>query len=238
MNKGKIRIYKTLVIGILFLFIGTGTIPSFALENNNENEKTLLTFYTFDRTKTRECKAELSKDTAEEISVLFEEIKEKIMNNPSSGETQELKNDFVEILDENGLISKDISKDYIISLLKPRWNVNTIKKVLPGPFSNSGSAFICSVAGSGYGLIFLPLMLPRPRFTTIWTSVIDAKSMAANLLTGWGFVATGNQLGMALGFLGVGLSFAFPGEPASFGFVGYALAAFVKADNIETYPLN
>jgi hypothetical protein len=81
-------------------------------------------------------------------------------------------------------------------------------------------------------------MFPRPRLFTIWAAYIDAISIASNLYTGHGFAAGGPQTGVAIGFMGIGLSFAYPGEPAFFGFGGYALAAFVGAEEIEIYPPN
>jgi hypothetical protein len=253
MKKINKTINKTLVIGILILFIGTGIMPSIAEENTDEQKTSELIFYTFDRTGTKKCKAELSTNVAEEISLLFDDLKEKITNDPNSDETHELKNEFVDLLDRNGLISKRISKDHVLSLLKPRWKLNNEKNPLtkdrnsdsgscfnvqPAPFSNKGTSYICSIVGGGHGLLYLPLMFPRPRLVSIWSSVIDAQTMAANLVTGRGFVASGPQIGMALGFMGVGISFAIPGQPASFGFGGYALVAFVGGDDIETYPLN
>jgi hypothetical protein len=253
MKKINKAIYKILVLGIVILFIGTGIIPSIAEENTDEQKTSKLIFYTFDRTGTKKCQADLSIQTAEEISGLFEELKEKITNDPYSDETQELKNGFVEMLDTNGLISKRITKENVYSLLRPRWLQNTEKKPLTKDsntesgtkkndqsplFSKNGKSYICSIVGGGYGLLYLPIMAPRPRFVSIWSSVIDAQVMAANLVTGRGFVASGPQIGMALGFMGVGISFAIPGQPASFGFGGYALAAFVGGDDIETYPIN
>ena len=130
MKKINKTINKTLVIGILILFIGTGIMPSIAEENTDEQKTSELIFYTFDRTGTKKCKAELSTNVAEEISLLFDDLKEKITNDPNSDETHELKNEFVDLLDRNGLISKRISKDHVLSLLKPRWQLNNEKNPL------------------------------------------------------------------------------------------------------------
>jgi len=230
--------YKYLVIGLFILLVGTSFLPSIGGINNIDDVNSKITFYTFNRDGTKKCIAELSTYTAEEISELFDELKDKITIDPYSDETKIIKNEFVELLEKYELIPMDVSKADVHSLLNPRWQQQKTNFILPKPFSHTGSAFICSMAGEGYGLLFTPIMLPRPRLTAIWSSVIDAESMAANLLTGWGFVASGPQFGIALGFVGIGISFAIPGQPAFFGFGGYALAAFVGGDNIETYPLN
>jgi len=253
MKKSNKLYNKAIVIGLFIVFVGMGFLSSVVVGTNNEQDLSTVTFYTFDRTGTKKCKTDLSTDVAEEIFDLFDEVKDKIISNPYSKETNYLKNDLVEMLEKHGLISGKISKDYAYSLLEPRWNRNSGEssplvncrgclfrnRVLPGPFANTGSSFFCSMAGGGSGVLFPPIMMPRPRLATVWSAYLDdAISIASNLYTGHGFAAMGSQLGIAIGFWGIGLSFAVPGEPAFFGFGGYSLAAFVGADEIETYPPN
>jgi len=253
MNKKKDLLNKTLVLVILVLFIGVGIFPTISGDYNNEDTIS-LTFFTFDRAGTKKCKVELLSVVVDEISGLFEELKNKITSNPFSDETKVLKDDFVEIIDSYGLIPRGLSKDNIFSLLNPEWNRRVgnnnlflksgiprstfINDIFPMQSSISGFAFLCSIAGGGGGMLFPPIMFPRPRLATIWASYIDAVTIASNLYTGHGFIAEGPQFGMALGFWGVGLSFAYPGEPAIFGFGGYALAAYAAAEYVETYPPN
>jgi len=257
MNKNKEFFNNTIVIGILILFVGTSLIPSICGDYNNEKDTSFLTFYTFDKFGTKECKVEISTIAANIVSDTFEEFRYKITNDPMSSETKTLKNSFVELLDRYDLIPHGLSKDYIVSLLNPRWlqeigNNNLFRKhnipcsaasivsndVISTQLSHFGSAVFCSLAGTGRGLIFTPIIFPRPRLLALWSSFSSAFSTAANLYTGHGFAASGSQTGIALGFWGIGLSFAIPGEPATFGFGGYALLALVRADDIETYPLN
>jgi hypothetical protein len=238
MIKKKNMFKKTLVIGMLILFIGTSSLQAIAEDYDKNQDTSKLTFYTFDKTGTKKGKAELPNEIAIDISNKFEELKDKIINNPNSEVTKILKDDFVEMLDIYKLIPNEVSKDYVASLLNPQLVISTGKNTPHRAFAHTGTAFICSIAGGGNGLLFSPIMLPRPRITTFWTSVIDARTMAANLLTGFGFIANGPQVGIALGFMGIGISFAFPGEPASFGFGGYALAAFVGADDVDSYPFD
>ncbi len=257
MDKKSGLLNKTLVIGILVLLIGAGIIPTISGDYNNNQDTFSLTFYTFDKTGTKKCKVEISTDSANIISDMFEELKYKITSDPTSDETKSLKNDFVEILDSYGLIPQGLSKDYVFSLLNPRWlrntgnnnpftkdsvpssRVSTVRNgILPGPYSHTGSAAFCSLAGGGGGFIFPPVMLPRPRLATVWAAYLGGVITAANLFTGHGFVAYGAQFGVALGFMGIGLSFAYPGEPSVFGFGGYALLAMVGAEDVESYPPN
>jgi len=249
MNYNKFN--KIILLVLLVLFIGTFIAPIIK-GNNNETQDTLsLTFYTFDKNRTKKCKVELPTTIADEIFTMFDKLKNKIIYNPNNDETNTLKKDFIDILEANGLISPALSKRYVLSLLNPRWlqrvgNNNPIAKdIVPcsknGNYalpmqSNTGSAYLCSIAGGGYGIIFPNIMLPRPRLITLWTAYIDAETNAVNLYTGHGFTATGAQIGISLGFIGIGLSFAFPGEPSVFGFGGYALSAFVKGENVEINP--
>jgi len=253
MYKMRVLFNKIIVIGILILLIGVGIIPTISgIKNSNEEFSTII-FYTFDKTGTRKCKMELPMGVIEDISCLFESVKKGITSDPFSFETESLKNDFVEFLDLYNVIPRGLSKDDVLSLLEPRWNRNSggnsplinsreslfRNSVLPGPFAHTGSSFFCSMAGGGSGVLFSPIMMPRPRLATVWSAYLDDTiSIASNLYTGHGFAAMGSQLGIALGFWGIGLSFAIPGEPAIFGFGGYALAAFVGADDVETYPPN
>jgi len=256
MNK-PIVFYKAFIILILILLIGAGFNPVFGRNFEKEEDVSSLTFYTINKSSTSKCKIELSSDIAEEIYHMFENLKNRITCDPFSDETNKLKNDFVDLLDIYGLIPNDCSKDKIVSVLNPKWlnlvnGISTLTKqnvfpsfgsrlsdfFNPSSFSHFGTAIFCSVAGGGSGLLFPPIMLPRPRFVNFWAAYAGGLTTAANLLTGNGFAAGGAQFGVTLGFMGVGLSFAIPGEPAYFAFGGYSLFTMVGAEEVETYPLN
>ena len=244
---------KMLVIGILMLFVGTGIFPSISGDYDSEKDFNKLVFYTFDKYGMRECEVDVSSDVASVISDRFDVLKDKVVSDPYSVETCVLKSDFVDLLDSYGLIPEGLSRDDVFSLLDPWWlglvensrffgNVvsgsGVRDNILPGPFPSVGSAFFCGVAGYGAGFMFMPVMLPRPRLASMWSSFIYASSYAANLLTGHGFIADGAQIGTAVGFTGVGLSFVYPGFPAVFSFYGYALFTSVQAEHVEHYPPN
>ena len=256
MNK-HIMLYKTLVMVIFVLFIGAGFSSVIGTSFNSEEDVSSLTFYTFDRSGSRKCKVELDGGVVEDISFMFKDLKNKLTSDPSSDSTQKLKVDFVDLLDVNGLIPGGLSRDYVFSLLNPSWLKwfdgdspfyrndfftflgSRLGKIFNlESFSHTGSAAFCSIAGAGSGLQFPPIMIPRPRFVNFWSAYIDAYITAANLYTGNGFTASGPQFGLNLGFIGVGLTWAIPGEPAYFAFGGYALFALVGADEVQNYPPN
>jgi hypothetical protein len=257
MKKKKKMINKVLVIAIFIIFFGTGFLPTIAGDYNNENDTSKLTFYLFDRTGTKKINAELSKEIVEEISFIFKDLKNRLICDPMSVNTNQLKVDYINMLDSNGLISSGLSREYVVSLLNPSWlkwidtdspftrdgffssiGSRVKNRFDSGSSSNFGSAAFCSVGGAGSGLLIPPIMLPRPRFVNFWAAYGGGMISAANLLTGNGFAAFGPQFGMTIGFMGVGLSLGVPGEPAYFGFGGYALLAMVGADKVEIYPPN
>jgi hypothetical protein len=257
---------KTLVFAIIALFFCISIIPSInAINYNHGNEKkydeqindininslnsetgddvAFLTFYTFDKSGRKQNTVELSTDSTIEIKDMFEELKHKIVYDPKSIETQELKNDFISLIDENGLLPEKHSKDEILSLLNPGWlklvNNNNFK--IGNPFSNAlnrpflSPFFIfnifCAVSSAGAGTMMPLFMLPRPRFIGFWFSS-DAVSSVANLFTGQGFLAGGAQGGLLFGFLGIGLSYAVPGATL-YAFMGYCIFTSMFADYIE-----
>jgi len=258
---------KTLVFTIIVLFICISIIPSInAFICNYKNEKksireetndvnlnplnTLegydtvsLTFYTFDKTGRKQNTVELSTDSANEIKDLFEELKHKIVFEPKSIETQELKNDFINLIDENDLLPEKKSKNEVLSLLNPSWLklINNNNFNIRNQFSNPltkpllSPYFIfnifCTVSSTGTGKMMPLFMLPRPRVIGLWFSS-DAVTAVANLFMGIGFFAGGAQGGFLFGFMGVGLSYAVPGATL-YGFIGYCIFTSMFAEYIE-----
>jgi hypothetical protein len=114
-----------------------------------------------------------------------------------------------------------------------------IGDVLPtSPYSHTATAVFCSMGSGGQGAMLPLFLLPRPRGIAVW-SATEGITAAAELLSpvGAGFRAEGAQSGLVLGFIGLGLTFAFPGNIV-YGFFGYALFTSVSADNIEFFPPN
>ena len=257
---------KTLVFAIVALFFCVSIIPSInAINYNHGNEKKYderindifssplntainndvasLTFYTFDKTGRKQNTVELSTASAIEIKDMFEELKHKIVYEPKSIGTQELKNDFISLIDENGLLPEKKSKNEVLSLLNPSWlklvnnnnfrTRNFISNAMTRPFLSPYFIFniFCTISSAGAGTMMPLFMLPRPRVIGLWFSS-DAISSVANLFAGQGFLAGGAQGGFLLGFLGIGLSFAVPGT-ILFGIMGYCIFISMFADYIE-----
>jgi len=111
---------------------------------------------------------------------------------------------------------------------------------------SKASEFLCTFVSSGSGgvlpIIALPrfipiLMIPIPRLLMIWRAQ-EAVTSCGGLRSGTGFIAYGQQNGIALGFWGLGFTFSLPPLMGVYGLAGYALFATADADAIEFYPPN
>jgi len=263
---------KTLVFTIITLFFCVSITPCISAVTNNIYERrkiceqtsdivlnslisddtASLTFYTFDKTGRKQNNIDLPSDVAVEIKDLFDELKYKIVYDSKSIETQELKNSFINLIYENGLLSEKQSKVDVFSLLNPGWlklasdnnlktrnpsNNNFIRSFFSSYF---GKSVFCSVSSAGSGMLMPLFMLPRPRAVAIWVSspsYYGGITSVANMFTGRGFLAGGMQRGLLLGFMGIGLTYAVPGYTV-YGFIGYSLFAGVNAEYMEFLPPN
>jgi len=80
-------------------------------------------------------------------------------------------------------------------------------------------------------------MIPIPRLFMIWRAQ-EAVTSCGGLRSGTGFIAYGQQNGIALGFWGLGFTFSLPPLMGVYGLAGYSLYASVDAEYIEFYPPN
>ena len=104
------------------------------------------------------------------------------------------------------------------------------------PKDATGTAIFCSISSAGNGVILPLFLLPRPRVGAMWLSP-GGVTLVGELSTVKGFTAYGAQVGLALGFIGLGLTYSLPGYTL-YGFIGYALFTSVSADEIEFFPPN
>ena len=125
MKEGIFR--KGLVVGIIILFIGASVIPIISGSIGRTSSIKLkvsqssMNCYAYGETWNKESNTVLSPDKINEIYNVFTELKHEIVYDPLSDETQALKIEFVDLLDENGLIPDSYSKDDYVSLLNPSW---------------------------------------------------------------------------------------------------------------------
>jgi hypothetical protein len=244
---------KTLALGILLLLIAGLFIPCSQSSQKQTQKNPFMINHLADKTTKNgkiTCYAVgnigkgkqdvvLSTDEAAVIFNRLNELKSEMTHNPFSKKTRSLKIAFIDLLAEKGVLPDKSSKEAYLSVLTPpgvqRLQDIGIDTPVPQAFVNRGSCVICSVGGEGSGILFPLFLLPRPRIGLFWLG--NGGSAAANLLTGHGYVADGIQTGIALGFIGIGISYAVPGFTL-YGFIGYALFASTTAEYVEHYPLN
>ncbi len=251
MSKNQRR--KTIAFGIMLLFIAGLCVPCSQslqmqtqknlVKNNEQTDKPTengkITCYAFGKTSNTKQDIALSQADATMIFEKLQELNNEMLQHPSSEKTISLKERFVNLLDEKGLIPDEASKESYLSLLNPAWverlqNTGN-KAVFPHPFVNRGTSALCSVGSAGSGMIIPLFLLPRPRIAMMWLG--DGVTTATSFLTTRGYAAGGAQTGFTLGFMGIGITYAVPGYML-YGFIGYALLASTTAEYVEFYPPN
>ncbi len=243
-----------IVFGLIFILLTTTVTPGSSdqlnslIEKKNDttihiqpNEKnSRVSLCAFGQPNLKKQDMFLSPDDATQIFNLLDELKSEMTQHPFDQKTTILKHIFVDLLAEKQLIPDDeTSKEAYLALLSPKCldRIQNIRGTpsLSQPFDNRGTSALCSLGGEGSGLLIPLFLLPRPRIAMLWIGT--GLCTAANLLTGKGYIAGGAQAGFALGFMGIGLSYAFPGYTL-YGFIGYALLASTTAEQVEHYPPN
>jgi hypothetical protein len=261
---------KAIVFGIIVILICSTFFPGISSKkvkpeqdeiiNNDaievEDELATLTFNTFNENGKKENKIELPISKAKYIFNLFEKLRNMTISEPNSQETLDLKNRFIDLLEEYGLIPSGMSTSDIQPLINPhgspdnprsRGRTGFLGLIIDILFSNrfnhlrllgpldypSDWSIFCNVAGGGYGIPLPLFILPRPRFITVWGATF-ATTAVGSLVMPKSFVAIGNQQGICLGFVGVGITIAFFGF-MGYGMLGYSLYTAVRAQEIERY---
>ena len=256
----KLFLKKTVAFIIITLFIAASFIPSisgnateFDKKQNIKSQKqvedqedVLVTCYTFGLPGAPSKEIELSQHEAEYLLDKIKELNFKVASNPLSEETQQLQEEIVDLADGYGLLPTDLSKSKVKErLLHSFSSQNHQNEFLPLP-QNRASEFLCTFVSTGSGsalpIIALPrlipiLMIPIPRLFMRWKAQ-EAVTSCGGLRSGTGFIAYGQQKGVALGFWGLGFTFSLPPLMGVYGLVGYSLFATVTADEIEFYPPN
>jgi hypothetical protein len=137
-------------------------------------------------------------------------------------------------------ISNDFSDEELFSLLTPPDYYKSLIHQKENVLSATGTSFFCSIISGGSGKITPIVLLPRPRIFLSWKGYEDndlAITTVGGLVSNRGFIASGSQNGLALGFIGFGITYGTPFGNV-YGFTGYSLYSRVSADDIEFYPPN
>jgi len=136
--------------------------------------------------------------------------------------------------------SNNFSDEELYSLLTPPDYYKSLTHQKENVLSSSGTSFFCSIISGGSGKITPIVLLPRPRIFLSWEGYEDndlAITTVGGLISNKGFIAQGSQNGLALGFIGLGITYGTPFGNV-YGFTGYSFYSRVSADDIEFYPPN
>jgi hypothetical protein len=182
------------------------------------------------------------------LKELFSALASANARDPCSAETQHLQQQILLYAEQQGLLPAGTSADTIFEQLGKR-NQNFASQNIGGvlPVTNAGTGremfcnFVSTGEGSAFPIIILPrfiplIMSPIPRLFVGWKTPLGITS-CGGLRSGTGFIASGEQQGLALGFWGIGFSIFLPPVMA-YGMFGYALFAKVSAEEMEYWPPN
>jgi hypothetical protein len=250
---------KEIIFGIIILLTSTSLMPVLSGSNTQpasdqtigvtpqliQEKTTAITFYVFEKTKVEKHISIVSTQDATLINAQFQELKKELATHPYDDQTKQHVKQFINLLTEKHALPTGISAQDLNTLLEPpatfaHYFINGIL-----PFQSTSSEFFCNFAttgtGSAFPIIILPrlipfILMPIPRIFVKW-STPEGITSVGGLRSGTGFIATGNQKGLALGFWGIGFSIFLP-PFAQYGIFGYALFARVTADAFEFWPPN
>ena len=253
--------YKNgIIIGIVALLLTTSITPiskgqtPIAIEQKNittaapssTEQTSSISLTVFGKQSVEKQEILLSTADILRIYEKYQKLKKATCSNPFSEKTRRLQQEFVNLLEENQVIPEGMQKAQLLSLMQPTAIPPTHLRAGIAPFQNKAAEWMCTFVSEGSGAVLPILILPRfipflltpiPRAFIRW-NVKEGFTSCGGLRSGTGFIAYGEQKGIALGFWGIGLTFSLPPLMNMYGIIGYALYASVTADQIDHYPPN
>jgi hypothetical protein len=246
---------KGIILGMTPLLILANVLPNIVINTeiqinqNNTNstlvfipEKTIhISLYVFERTGNKKEIITVSYLEARKIYTSLLELRKEETAYSFSVKIQQLKKELSRILQQRHQQSSKIIEEIntILPYIKSKMQTQTsffekMKKSISTTQINI-TRFLCSVGSQGVGTILPPIQIPRPRLAGLWTGGDESSTSIISFLPYGGVTASGKQIGVALGFIGLGVSFAFPEAPVYMLF-GYAIIIHITANSIETFP--
>jgi len=253
-------IKKATAFLIIILFIVASFIPSISGNTTeldkkqsiklqkqvNDQEEALVTCYNFGMPGEPSKEIEIPQHEAEYLYEKIKELNFAVASDPLSEITQQLQIEIIDLADEYDLLPIGLSKNQVKEQYIHAYKSRTNRVGFMPQTQSKASEFLCTFVSSGSGgvlpIIALPrlipiLMIPIPRLFMIWRAQ-EAVTSCGGLRSGTGFIAYGQQNGIALGFWGLGFTFSLPPLMGVYGLAGYSLYASVDAEYIEFYPPN
>jgi hypothetical protein len=194
-------------------------------------------------TRTGLVKQELIVPTSQatELYQLFLRLEQEASTHPFSLRTSQLKHEFMTAIQGTTCSSPEIIKA-MKTVIPPAWAglrpglyVSKKAPVVQSIQTTNITCFICSVGSQGVGSDLPPIMIPRPRILCLWAGFSDSATSIISFLPFGAITITGYQVGLAVGFIGIGAGFAFPTSPA-YALYGYALMIRASGENVVQFP--
>jgi hypothetical protein len=155
MDKHPVVLYKTLVVGVIILFIGVGVQPVFAVKTietyDTELEEITIQFYETDRTYNHTIL--LTKEQVKELENIFNSVRSSLDNADSPIEIEVIYDNAVVSLDNLGLLPDEMNIEYTQRLVKGKTQNPTIVNTFKRWSNSKGSMdanenFNCYISGS------------------------------------------------------------------------------------------
>jgi len=211
---------KSGVVGIIVLFICASFVPSIGGYSEEASqvdidvadvcelqEDVIVTCRTFGFPGEPSQEITMPLNEAEFLYDKIKELQIEIARDPLSDKTQQLQHEIITLADECNLLPAGLSAETLKSRLIPTLRPQHPRITLPH-LQNRASEMFCNYVSTGSGtslpIIILPrlipiLLTPIPRLFVRW-STLEGVTSCGGLRSGTGFIATGAQNGMALGF--------------------------------------
>jgi len=246
---------KELIVCVLFFCIIASVIPSLArntdeqaIKTNNTSllmpiseKTTVVSLYVFGRTRIVKQEIVVSTTKATELYLLLQTLEKEASAHPFSAKTRQLKHDFIDALQETASVSYDVIRG-IKAVAPPFWagihSQLSISEKTPAVHSietTNITRYICSIGSQGVGSELPPIMIPRPRIVCMWAGFSNSATSVISFVPFGAATITGYQVGLAVGFIGIGAGFAFPTSPA-YALYGYAVMVRVSGENVVEFP--
>jgi hypothetical protein len=253
------RALKASVVGIVVLFMSSCLVPCLGhttstihpslptvKEKNTISDTAEITCYVIGLQGTQsKQKNTVSLSDAQWMITTLQSLKQEVARNPQSERIQNLQSDLLMFSEAHHLLPAGVSaKTVKTKLLKTP--IISYKHLFSSPLlQGKASEWFCNFISVGDGSTLPIIILPRfiPFFVTpiprafIWWSTPNGYTSVGGLISNTGFIAAGEQKGIALGFWGIGFSIFLP-PIHSYGLFGYALYSKVTAAQFEFWPPN
>ena len=183
----------------------------------------------------------VSTHQATKLYQLLLQLEQEASAHPFSARARLLKQDFIDALQGTACVSHDVIRA-MRTVAPPCWagvhpSLSVAKKT--SAFRSievtNITRYLCNVGSDGVGSVLPPIMIPRPRIVCLWAGFSGSSTSIISFLPVGTATITGYQVGLAVGFIGIGAGFAFPTSPA-YTLWGYAVMIRMSGENVVTFP--